>query len=314
MSRPWLSVIMPTYNGAEYLRSALEGILAQRSERIEVIAVDDASTDGTIAILESFAARLPLQVIRREHTGNWVSATNHGLSVARGDYISFLHQDDVWMEDRVKVLAAVAADAPSATMILHDSWFIDAGGKRVGRWRCPLPPRRELDANVLMERLLVQNFIAINAPLIRRDAALRAGGMDESLWYTADWDLWLKLASAGPTLYVPKTLAAFRISPESQTVSRSDQSADFRRQLETVLDRHLNGQPVKRAVRRAAQLSVNVNVTLAARAHRQRASLSTLAFQFLALGPAGWRRYIRDSRIGDRALARVRIGLAPHSR
>jgi glycosyltransferase involved in cell wall biosynthesis len=291
----------------------LESILAQRSERIEVIAVDDASTDSTVAVLESFTPRLPLTIIQRTHTGNWVSATNFGLSAARGDYVSFLHQDDLWATNRLNVLVAAVARAPAAAMILHPSWFIDRRGRRVGRWRCPLPPDTELHGDLVRERLLVQNFIALPAPLFRRDAALKAGGLDENLWYTADWDFWLKLAAAGRTIYVPKALAAFRIYPESQTMRRSAQRDDFRRQLETVLDRHSKGRPIKRAVRRAARLSVNVNAALAARAHGQRTSWSMLALQFLALGPAGWRRYVRDSRIGDRVLARVRIGLVPHS-
>ena len=60
-----------------------------------------------------------------------------------------------------------------------------------------------------------------------RESAVAAGGLDETLWYTADWDLWLKLAAAGPTVYLPRPLAAFRVHPESQTATRSRSADDF---------------------------------------------------------------------------------------
>ncbi len=63
-----------------------------------------------------------------------------------------------------------------------------------------------LDSDIVVPRLLVQNFLAMPAPLVRREAMLQVGGMDDTLWYAADWDLWLKLAALGPTLYVPQAL------------------------------------------------------------------------------------------------------------
>jgi glycosyltransferase involved in cell wall biosynthesis len=303
---------MPTYNGAAYLCAALRSIVAQGDTAIEVIAVDDGSTDTTVPILKSFEARLPLTVVRRRHVGNWVASTNYGLSIAKGDYISFLHQDDLWMHDRLRVLKPVVAKNPLATMVLHPSWFIDTGGTRVGLWQCPLRGYgHDLDQDAVIERLLVQNFIAIPAPLFSRQAALGAGALDEDLWYTADWDLWLRLAAAGPTIYIPRALAAFRLHHESQTMRRSTHHADFRRQLEVVLSRHLTSRrPVRRSVRVAAYLSLKVNVMLAARARGERPALPPLLFEFLMLGPAGWYRYTRDSRIRERLMARIRIGLA----
>src|SRR5437660_9050514 len=87
MAGPWLSVIMPTYNGAAYLGAALESVRAQGDADIEVIAVDDGSSDDTVGLLESYAGRLPLRVVRRERVGNWGANTNHGLTLARADHV-----------------------------------------------------------------------------------------------------------------------------------------------------------------------------------------------------------------------------------
>jgi glycosyltransferase involved in cell wall biosynthesis len=312
---PWLSVIIPTYNGQTYITKTLESILSQGDGQIEVIAVDDGSTDDTVSILRSFSDRLHLAIIEREHAGNWVANSNFGLSLARGKYASFLHQDDIWVEGRLRVLRPLIRNNPLVTMLLHPSWLIDLRGNRVGLWRCPLPCESGgLDSGLVVERLLIQNFVSMPAPLFSREAALGIGGMDENLWYTADWDLWLKLAAAGKVLYTPEPLSAFRIHPFSQTVRRSIQSDDFRRQLEIVLERHLETHKSriigKRTVRRAAYFSLEVNIALATRINGQAGSLLGLLPQFFALGPSGWCVYLRDSRIIERVTSRIRAGMA----
>jgi glycosyltransferase involved in cell wall biosynthesis len=311
---PWLSVVMPTYNGAAHLPAALASIQAQQNDDLEILAVDDGSTDHTLAILESFARVLPMRIIRRNHGGNWVANSNHGLALARGQWVCFLHQDDTWLPRRLERLRAWIAQRPEAGLVLHPSWFIQDSGRRLGVWRCPLPVRMgTLAPELVLERLLVQNFIAMPAPLFRRDVALAVSGMDESLWYTADWDFWLKLAAACRTTYLPCPLADFRIHPLSQTQLRSARTADFRRQLEIVLLRHaqpwLSGRGGKDEVLQAARFSLELNTLLAASLHRSRPSWQSVARRFCALGPGGWRRFLRDSCIGERVAARLRARL-----
>src|SRR4029077_2486874 len=117
------------------------------------------------------------------------------------------------MANRLNLLAPVTRANSDVAMIVHASWFIDSRGRRVGRWGCPLPGNRVLPGSLVRERLLVQNFIAAPAPLVRRHAALEVGVFDEVLWYSADWDFWLKIASTGSVFYVPTALTEFRLSP-----------------------------------------------------------------------------------------------------
>ncbi|MFL5310651.1 MAG: glycosyltransferase [Myxococcales bacterium] len=308
MTTPWLSVVMPTYDGDAFLAAALESICAQQGGgEIEVIAVDDGSEDGTIATLETYSSRLPLRIVRRPRTGNWVASTNHGLAVARGEYACLLHQDDLWIDGRLRALRAALQAAPDAALVVHPSWFVDARGARLGRWRCPLPPGK-VDPALVLERLIVQNFLAVPAPLFRRELALQAGGMDESLWYTADWDLWLNLSRRGTVLHHPEPLVAFRIHAASQTAQRSARPGDLRLQLQTVLRRHLPAAAEgDRRVASVAEFSIELNLALAAGLHRRAAPWATLSRSFLALGPSGWKRYLRDSRIAERVGARLRL-------
>jgi GT2 family glycosyltransferase len=314
LSDPWLTVVMPVYNGENYLEFALQSIVSQPWDGVEIIVVDGGSGDRTIEVLESYSRRHLLRLFVRQDLNNWVSKSNFGLSQARGDYVCFLHHDDLWLTGRLAALRDWVERDPHVTMFLHPSWFIDPLGRRVGTWRCPLPANMELGPRLVRERLLTQNFIAMPAPLFSRHMALRVGGLDERLWYTADWDFWLKLAAAGTTLYRACPLSAFRIHPQAQTMRGSCSVLELRRQQEIVLDRHCNSggaaHPANSLGQRVARFSIDVNTGLAALVHGRKANAAALVSRFLRLGPTGWHRYLRDSRIVERTLPRYRIGLA----
>ena len=158
--------------------------------------------------------------------------------------------------------------------------------------------------DLLIERLMVQNFVAIPSPTIRRDAFLAIGGMDVGLWYTADWDLYLKLAATGPVTYDDGAYACFRVHEASQTMSGSRHRADFGAQLLCVIDRHGPRLPVRHreTVMRAARASVAINTALAGANNGCLADITVALRALLGLGPMGMRRYFRDSRLVERVL------------
>ena len=178
-----------------------------------------------------------------------MAASNAALREARGRYACFLHQDDLWLPGRLPALERAVAGDP--VLVVHPASFVGPDGQGLGAWRCPLPVG-DVPSKVFLERLIVQNFLAIPAPAFRRDAALRSSGMDESLWFTADWDLWLRLGAEGRVRHLEAPLAAFRVHPESQTMVRTE--CHRRRQLQTVLERH--GGAVSTSARRAARFSL----------------------------------------------------------
>jgi glycosyltransferase involved in cell wall biosynthesis len=314
MKQPWLSILIPTYNGAKYLPFALDSIVAQNDLDIECIVVDDGSTDATLAILKDYQHKLPLKIVDRQRQGNWVTNTNYALSLASADYVCFLHQDDIWLRGRLKTFKNLIATYPEINLFLHSSQFIDRQGNYLGLWQCPLPKSpRIADANTVIEKLLIQNFIAIPAPIFKREIALQVGGLDEHLWYTADWDFWLKIVASGQTLYYPKPLAAFRVHPNSQTIARSSSLDDFRQQLEVVAQKYFElwtaDRTKKKAVWKVACFSIEVNTTLAGAIHDRKTNFFKLFYSFLALGVPGWYRYLSDSRIWERVFARLRARL-----
>ena len=311
MQQPWLSVLIPTYNGENFLPAALESILVQCDNDIEVIVVDDGSTDATLAILDSYHTRFPIKIFQRERQGNWVANTNYALSLAAGEYASFLHQDDLWFKNRLSTMKRLVEQFPAVDLFLHSSNFIDVNGDYISPWKCPLPNFPEvIKSNIMMEKLLIQNFISIPAPIFKRETALKVGGLDESLWYTADWDLWLKISARSDTLYYPKPLSGFRVHPNSQTIIRSSYPQDFKKQLETVFKKYFAiwnaPEDLKKEIHKVAIFSINVNTTLAGAFHQNNFNPIRLLIAFLQLGPSAWYRYFRNSRIWERVSARLK--------
>ena len=313
---PWLSVIMPTFEGVRYVETALESVVAQATGHVlEVIVVDDGSTDGTVGVIESFASRLPVKLIRQSHGGSWVASTNVGMAQARGEFCCFLHQDDRWEPGRVEALAALRVAYPSAGVLVHPSRFVDPEGEVLGRWSLPFGRQREgmVAQHEVLERFLVQNFLAIPAPCFRRDVAFKAGPLEESLWFLADWDFWARLCAVTEVAVCPEPLAAFRVHPASQTACRTHDETDLRAQYAMVTERVsalLGAQRDAvggRRARRAGALNVELSLVLAALHHGRRPSWGRLLGAMTCCSVPAWRRFWRDSCIVERVQARIRM-------
>ncbi len=299
---------MPAYNGEKFIAAALESVRRQQRDEIELIVVDDGSTDGTLDIVRSFADVLNIQLITPGRLGNWVAVSNLGLREATGEWACFLHQDDLWLPGRLARLWTEMESSDGALM-LHNAMFVGPDGQELGPWTCPLP-EGSVPPDLFIEHLLVQNFIAIPSPVFRRSAAADSGGLDEALWFSADWDLWLRLGAMGPVRFIGETLSAFRVHPASQTAARKVLPTEWEEQLTTVLARHLQAWPItgglRISVEHAAQASIAVNSALSAASRGEPMNVSAVVLELLALGPAGWRRYLRDSRIVQRVASRLK--------
>lgn len=304
-----LSVIMPLYNGEKFIAAALESIREQSSEAIELVVVDDGSTDRSVSIVRSYCDVLPIRMISLGRIGNWVAVTNIGLREATCDWACFLHQDDLWLPGRMARLKN-EMEGSECALIVHNSALIGPDGARLGPWTCPLPAG-VVSQERFVERLLVQNFIAINAPIFRRKAALDRGGLDETLWFSADWDLWLRLGALGPVHFIDQTLSAFRVHTGSQTACRKLYANEWELQLTTALDRGLvnwsQTGKCRQSVERVARVSIAVNSALASASRGGTAQSLTVLRKLLSLGPRGWYRYLRDSRILQRVIPRLKL-------
>ena len=313
MEKPWLSVIVPCYNGERWLAAALQSVVDQKDCGIEVIVIDGSVTDASLKIVDSFADKLLIRAEHRPDLLSWTAKTNFGVEQARGDRICMLHVDDLWLPARCAEIRKWLSTQSDGVMHMHPSYIIDESARRLGLWRCPLPAGGSpIPAHMLIERLVVQNFVGIPAPTIRCDAYLSIGGLDNALWYTADCDLYLKLAAIGSVYYHSTPLACFRVHKDSLTVSGSRNNADFRNQHQVIVDRHADKlSPKARAeILPVAAASFDLNTALAAAMAGQFAPLIKALASILTLGPRGIRRYFYYSRVVDRVFPRLRALVA----
>lgn len=310
---PWLSIVIPSRNGERWLGETLRSVAQEpASDGIECVLVDGSDDEATVRVAETSAARLPIRIFRRPDLSSWQAKASLGVNLASATHFCVLPVDDLWLPGRAAAARHWIETAPEAALHLNPSRIVDETGRGLGLWRCPLPPDRDLATQEVLERLIVQNFIAVPAPIMRRDLFLASGGLDETLWYTADWDLYLRLAAMGPVRYHPEVLTAFRIHGKSLTVTGSRSSDDFEAQMRIVLDRHrarLTG-PGREAALRRAETSIAMNVALAAALHGERGRLSRAVRSLLGLGLPGMAHYFRDSRLHERLLPRLRARLS----
>lgn len=211
MAGPLVSVVIPVYNGERYLRAALDSVLGQTHPAVEVVAVNDGSTDGSDAILTEYSERI--HVVRQANAGVG-QARNAGIRAAAGEFIAFLDQDDWWLPEKLqKQLPLFAAD--SAVGLVHAPvfYFDNAAGHPVE----PLNPhaRPELLTGDCLEQLLLCNGIRNSSVVVRRSVLDQVGDCSPEIAGNTvqDYDLWLRIARVSRLAYVPEELSYFRLHP-----------------------------------------------------------------------------------------------------
>lgn len=239
---PLVSVAIAAYNAGPVLTATLESVLAQTYPRLEVIVVDDGSTDGTAAILEGYRGRVT--VIRQEN-GGIAKARNVGMAHAKGELVAWMDQDDLCRPERIALQAAAlrmhpeallcssdftAFDARGPVSASHGATYYSAIGQEPGQLgslypheetlRVPADPAlgvaREESFTIhhgsAYPALAYGNFVHPPTVMFRRQAAAANGGLDEGLRYTCDWEWMVRLARSGPFLHIARPLLDYRLS------------------------------------------------------------------------------------------------------
>ena len=236
MKSPLVSAIIPVFNGAQYVAQAIESVLAQSYPRIEVIAIDDGSTDESPEILARYGTRICC--IRQENHGV-CAARNRGILAARGEYVAFLDQDDWWYPQKIERQLAAARDSGAGFVHTQTVYFDD-----VTQSFCPpLDPEAKPEEYVgwCFEKLLFGNAICNSSVVVRRELFARVGLCDPIIEGNTvqDYDLWLRLATVTPFAFVAEPLTVFLLHPHQGTVNRRMM---LREQIKVLL-RRLPGLP-----------------------------------------------------------------------
>jgi len=235
MTEKLVSVVIPVYNGEKYLQAAVDSALHQSYPNLEIIVVNDGSTDASASIINAYRRR----VISIEQPNLGVSAArNAGIKRASGDFIAFLDQDDQWFATKVEKQVSVFQRQPLVGLVHTDAVWFDAVRQQEVVKVQDSQARAALAGRVF-EKLLLGNYVVNSSVMVRRAALLESGGFDESLSKNScqDYDLWLRIAYAWEFAYLPEKLLLYRLHPGQGIWNRATMVTDYIKVLERAIQR-----------------------------------------------------------------------------
>ena len=216
-----ISVVVPAYNARRFIARALDSALAQDVAGMEVIVVDDGSSDGTRELVASYAE---VRLLRHERRMGAAAARNTGIAAACGDYVAFLDADDEWLPGKLKHQLAVIAADPGMTFITCRANLVDEYGRDTGDiYRGARPA--EGDGG--WRTLLAYPCVATPSVLARRAALVTAGGFNKWLPVGEDQDMWIRLGLMGRIGHLPVSLVRVHSTPNSLSKSRFREQASY---------------------------------------------------------------------------------------
>jgi glycosyltransferase involved in cell wall biosynthesis len=226
-----IAVVIPTYNRAGYVQTAIDSALAQTRLPDEIVVVDDGSTDDTAVVLARYGARV--RYFRKDNGGE-ASARNRGVREASSTWIAFLDSDDAWEPTALAQLEAAAGRYPEAGLIAMRARVLSADGVRGSRTH----GKKSKGPRFSTRSLLWGDAGGVQMPLVRRDLILAAGGFDESLPSATDCDLWIRLSLETEMVGIPEPLLLCRVHPENLSADRTLNARCWIRLLDKLAREH----------------------------------------------------------------------------
>jgi glycosyltransferase involved in cell wall biosynthesis len=229
---PLVSVIIPTYNHARYLGNAIDSVIAQKYPNIEIIVIDNYSTDETEAKVNEY---LPgkIKYLKFNNQGVIAASRNYGVNSAKGEMIAFLDSDDEWLEDKLTLqvshlLGEGVACVATNYLTIGDGSFIYSQSKM----RADTEYR-----DYTYQDLIIKNPVINSSTLMMKSLFQRLNGLDESpdLIALEDWELWLRASRTGKIRILTQKLVKYRIHDSNRRDKR-----DVHQRVRKIFERHQN--------------------------------------------------------------------------
>jgi len=229
---PAISIIIPSFNQANFIERTLESALSQKYPALELLVFDGGSTDATVSVLRRYEKYL--RWVSRQDNGQ-SDAINQGLKIARGEIVTYLNSDDLLLPGSLERVAYEFTEHPNTLWLTGQCKIIDGQGLEIRR---PVSYYK----NVLLSTrsysvLMVTNYISQPATFWRRSLMETAGYLDESLHYVMDYEYWLRLWHIAQPKIIHQNLAAFRVHALSKTTSSGHLQKYIQEELD-VLNKH----------------------------------------------------------------------------
>jgi GT2 family glycosyltransferase len=214
---PTFSVVIAAYQAAAFVADAIDSVLAQTLQPIEIIVCDDGSTDELGAALAPYAGEI---VLLRKENGGEASAKNAGARAASGEFVAILDADDVYLPERLEALAGLSVDRPDLDILTTDC-LIFSNGSYI---RNCYDDDYRFEVDDQRRGILERNFVGPGQMAVRRQALLAVGGFDEAFRHATDWDCWIRMIFAGSRAgLVDEPLGEYRVRATSLASNRTSQ-------------------------------------------------------------------------------------------
>lgn len=209
-----ISVVMPSYQQARFLREALDSILSQNYPHLEVVVVDGGSTDGSVDILQSYGNRI--RWISEKDRGQ-SDALNKGFRMASHDVLGWLNSDDLYEHEALWIAGKFFTEHPETMWAFGDCTVIDDKGREIRKWVSVYKAQRL--RRFSFEALLQENIISQMGVFFRKNSLKQVGVLNPSFHYSMDYDLWLRLSKKYPPGFLNAKIGKFRMYPTSKSMS-----------------------------------------------------------------------------------------------
>ncbi len=219
---PDITVVVPTHNRVQLLSHALRCIRAQKGVELEIVVVDDGSSDGTSAMLES-VGEARIRVVRHDEARGLSAARNAGIDAASGRWTAFCDDDDLWAPGKLSAQTAALAATPDAHWCCTGAVAVDDQLRIIGPAMRPPKPGGTADA------VLARSTIPVGGSSVvaRTDLLRDVGGFDEGLASLEDWEMWIRLALRSPVATVDQPLVGYLVHATSMAHDSSKMDSSF---------------------------------------------------------------------------------------
>jgi glycosyltransferase involved in cell wall biosynthesis len=255
MTMPLVSAIVPLYNAERFLVQTLDSALSQTLRDLEIIVVDDGSTDGSAALADGYAERHP-DVVRVIHQPNQglCHARNAALAIARGEYLALLDADDIWLPHHLAACVAELERHPEVALVHADIERIDSDGRSLG---CSERYWDQYDSDAFVALFLRREHVCCPTAVFRRDAVERVGNFDVQFNRLGceDRDLWLRISATSQIVYLDDVHARYRLHGANMSTN-FDKMLKARVKLVDKFGANGRGAPLRRRALAAAHCNL----------------------------------------------------------
>ena len=256
LTLPLVSVILPVYNGSRWLNDAIESVLKQTYKKLELLIVDDGSTDDSKVIINTYAQDKRLHYIYQQNKG-FSAAINRGIFESKGDLVGFIGQDDIWLPRKLEIQLLFFAKDPELGLLHSNYLCIDSFGEFLNERVIKIPLL--LNRNKLIAKLFLENFIGFETVLVKKNCLVSAGTFDERMIGFSDHDMWLRLAGFSKIRYVNATLVKKRLHKSQVTRRTQSVSQDELLLVTKVVNRYPMLKKVERKKLSELYLIMGIN-------------------------------------------------------